>query len=77
MSATRHVRAISEGGRLVGIFAALPRPQSSASGAPIGQLRAGPGQEEHELEVEWPTERAAAAITEALHAQVKKALRLR
>jgi hypothetical protein len=75
MSAMRRVRVISEGGRLIGIFAAYP--PDAQSGAPVAQLRAGPGQQEHEIEVEWPTGREPAAMSAALHAQVRKALQLK
>jgi hypothetical protein len=76
MTTKRHVRVISEGSRLVGVFAASPRLQGSKSGAPVAQLRAGRDQKEHEIEIEWPTERGV-ALTEALHALARKALRLR
>ena len=77
MSATRRVRVITEGNRLVGIFAASPRQPGPPSGAPVAQLRAGPGQEELEIEIDWPTEGEGAVLAEALHARAKKALRLR
>ena len=75
MSAMRRVRVISEGGRLIGIFAA--HPPDARSGAPAAQLRAGPGQREHEIDVEWPAGREPAAMSESLHAQVRKALQLK
>jgi hypothetical protein len=75
MSTVRRVRVISEGGRVIGIFAAYP--PDAKSGAPVGQLRAGPGQREHDIDVEWPAEGKPAAISEALHAQVRKALQLK
>jgi hypothetical protein len=75
MSAMRRVRVISEGGRLIGIFAAYP--PNAKSGAPVGQLRAGPGQGEHEIDVEWPDESKPAAMSEALHTQIRKALQLK
>jgi hypothetical protein len=77
MSTLRNVRVISEGGRLIGIFAASPRHHGSKSGAPVAQVRAGPGQKEHDIEIEWPAERGPTALTEALHAQARRALGLR
>lgn len=77
MTTKRRVRVISEQGRLVGVFAASPKQPGSAAGAPVAALRVGPGQEEHELEIDWPDEAQGASLTEALHARVKKALRLR
>ena len=41
------------------------------------ELRAGPGQREHELEIEWPAVREPAAMAEALHAHARKALQLK
>jgi hypothetical protein len=77
MSETRRVRVISEAGRLIGIFAPYPRPSGAGAGAPVGELLAGPGQREHELEIEWPAEREPAAMAEALHAHARKALQLK
>jgi len=74
MSDMRRVRVISEGGRVIGIFAAYP--SGAKSGGPVGQLRAGPGQREHEIDIEWPTESKSASMSEALHARVRKALQL-
>ena len=50
MSTPRRVRVITEGTRLVGIIAA--KEPATRSGAPAAQLRAGPGQEEHEIEID-------------------------
>jgi hypothetical protein len=75
MSAIRRIRVISEGGRLIGIFA--PYPHDAKSGAPAGRLCAGPGQRLHEIDVEWPAEGEASVVSEALHAQVRKALQLK
>ena len=63
MTTIRHVRVINEGGRLVGVFAASPRQNRAGSGAPVAQLRAGPGQQEHEIDVEWPTEAGGRDLT--------------
>jgi hypothetical protein len=76
MSTTRRVRVITEGNRLVGIFAASPRQPGTQSGAPVAQLRAGPGQKEHDIEIDWPTEVEGTVLAETLHTRAKKALRL-
>ncbi len=75
MSTTRRVRVITEGNRLVGTFAASPGQPGTKSAAPVAQLRAGPGQEEHEIEIDWPGGEGT-VLAEALHARAKKALRL-
>jgi len=75
MNVTRRIRVISEGGRLIGIFAAYP--PGAPAGGPVAQLRAGPGQREHEVDVEWPAALEPAAMSEALHAHVRKALQLK
>jgi hypothetical protein len=75
MSATRRIRVISEGERIVGIFAPYPPP--AAAGGPTAELRAGPGQREHEIDVAWPAEREPAAIGAALLADIQKALKLK
>ena len=77
MTTKRQVRVITEGGHLVGISVPSPSGPGTKPGAPVARLRAGPGQEEHELEIEWPTEREATDLAEALHARARKALRLR
>jgi hypothetical protein len=74
---TRRVRVISESGRVVGIFAPYPQDTYPKPGTPDAQLRAGPGQQEHEVEVEWPTDEKPAALSDALHARVRKALQLK
>jgi hypothetical protein len=75
MSTRRRVRVISEGGRVIGIFA--PYPPDALSATPLAELHAGPGQHEHEVDVDWPAERELAAISESLHGQVRKALQLK
>jgi hypothetical protein len=68
------MRVITKGGRVIGTQAVAPETGEARITA---VLRAGPGQQEHEVEVAAPRELASAKAIDAFHRLVAKSIKPR
>ena len=76
MSNLKRITVISQGGRLVGVH--IPADaQGLDANTPLARMVAGPKQKLHETEVELPETLSGPGAVRALHALVRRKLKLR